>query len=77
MQPLWNDEFENHFSASVKGKGAILASYGPYGQYEGRPLKRRLYGAIPTIKLERIESLENHGLETHFNAKMECKDANE
>ena len=76
MTPLWDDKFENHFNANMKEEGTILTSYGSYGQYEGRLLKRGFHGAIPTTKLERIEPLEKHGLETHFNAKMKCKDAN-
>ena len=71
MECLWNDKFENHFNASMKEEGTILASQASYGQYEGKPLKRGFHGAIPTTKLERMEPLENHELATHFNAKMQ------
>ena len=70
MEPLWHGEFENHFNANMEEKGTILASYGLYGQYEGKPLKRGFHEAIPTTKLERVETLKDHELETDFNAKM-------
>ena len=57
MEPLWHGEFGNHFNANMEEEGTILASYGSYGQYEGRPLKRGFHGAIPTTKLKRIEPL--------------------
>ena len=60
----------------MKEEETILASYGSYGQYEGRPLKRGFHGAILTTKLERIEPLKKYELETYFDAKMKCKDAN-
>ena len=59
----------------MKDEGTIIASYGSYGQYKGRPLKRRFHGVIPTTKLERREPLENHELETCSHARMKCKDA--
>ena len=75
MKPLQNDKFEDFFNASMKEGGTILASQGSYGQIEGRPLKRGFHGAIPTIKLERIEPFERHELETHSNAMRKCKKA--
>ena len=38
---------------------------------KGRPLKKGLHGTIPTTKFKRIEPLEKHELETHFDARME------
>ena len=76
MTSLGNGEFESYFNASLKDEGTILASQGSYGQYGGRPLKRGFHKAIPTTKLEIMEPLENHGLETCFYASMKCKDAN-
>ena len=73
-KPLWNDEFENHFNANMKDEGTILASYGSYGQYEERPLKRGFHGVISTTKLERIEPYERHKIEIYFNARMKCMD---
>ena len=67
-------EFRKHFNASMKEGEPFQQSQGSYDQYEGRSLKRGFHGAIPTTKLKRIEPLEKYELETHFNAKMKCKD---
>ena len=58
----------------MKEEGTILASYGSYGQYEGRPLKRGFHGAIIITKLKRMKSLESYGFKIFYDARMECKD---
>ena len=74
MMQEWNDEFKKYFNTSIKGEGTILASQDSYGQYKERPLKRGFHRAIPITKLERIEPLKKHKLETHFDAKIKCED---